>query len=395
MGVASLRTRFAVAGLVCVVLTAWAAGHPLAGPTVSDLPAELTHAEFWQLSTDLSERGGEFGSDNLVSNELSFAQVVPQLHAVVASGGVYLGVGPEQNFTYLAATRARMGFIVDIRRDNLLLHLMYKALFAMSRSRCMFVSRLFSRVPNCDSDQASTAADLMNRVDRADVLSDAAYQRNVQELDSVLVNGLELPLSDTELSSIRKMYGAFRTYGPAIEYSTTLSSRSVSEATYSNLLKQVDDHGHELSFLANDANYQFVRDLHARNLIVPVVGNFAGSKAIRRIAEYLKDRGATVAAFYVSNVEDYLGLERAPRNPEWRAFCANVAELPLSPASVFVRPLMRARFQPDGSAAFSHSVEAAATDSDWIALGVSPAFPSALSFMAVEVAPCRAIPQVR
>ena len=60
-------------------------------------------------------------------------------------GGVYLGVAPDQNFTYIVATAPRLAFIVDIRRGNLLQHLMYKAIFELSVDRAEFVSRLFSK----------------------------------------------------------------------------------------------------------------------------------------------------------------------------------------------------------------------------------------------------------
>ena len=43
-------------------------------------------------------------------------------------GGVYVGVGPNQNFTYIAAIRPELAFIVDIRRQNLLEHLLFKVL---------------------------------------------------------------------------------------------------------------------------------------------------------------------------------------------------------------------------------------------------------------------------
>ena len=63
---------------------------------------------------------------------------------IQARGGVYIGVGPEQNFTYIARLRPSTAFIIDIRRENRSLHLLYKALFEISRDRADFVSRLFS-----------------------------------------------------------------------------------------------------------------------------------------------------------------------------------------------------------------------------------------------------------
>ena len=88
----------------------------------------LTDREFWTLIGELSEPGGFFRSDNFVSNEVAYQHVIPELQAKVGTGGVYFGVGPDQNYTYIAATKSRLAFIVDIRRQNMLQHLLYKAL---------------------------------------------------------------------------------------------------------------------------------------------------------------------------------------------------------------------------------------------------------------------------
>src|SRR5437867_4039655 len=118
-----------------------AAAFLLAGPffyvrgpsSVPDtLPPRLTDKEFWKMITDFSEAGGYFRSDNFLSNEAGYQRVIPSLKKNVRSGGVYLGVGPEQNFTYVVAFEAKMAFIVDIRRQNMLEHLVYKALMELS-----------------------------------------------------------------------------------------------------------------------------------------------------------------------------------------------------------------------------------------------------------------------
>ena len=82
----------------------------------------------------LSEPSGYFDTDNLISNERSYLHVVPVLRAL-PRGGAYIGVGPDQNFSYLAHVRPSIAFLVDIRRDNLLLHLLFKALFAQATTR--------------------------------------------------------------------------------------------------------------------------------------------------------------------------------------------------------------------------------------------------------------------
>src|SRR5206468_3785081 len=106
---------------------------------------EISDAEFWRLSSGLSEPAGSFPSDNFVSNEQRFQEVIPSLAQSATMGGAYLGVGPDQNFTYIAALRPRVAFILDIRRQNLWLQLLYKALIELSHDRAELLSRLFSR----------------------------------------------------------------------------------------------------------------------------------------------------------------------------------------------------------------------------------------------------------
>jgi hypothetical protein len=87
--------------------------------TMSTPPKALTDRQFWDLSKDSSEEDGVFRSDNLLSNETSFQYVIPDLLGTVKQGRAYLGVGPEQNFTYISAFRPTMAIIIDIRHGNL------------------------------------------------------------------------------------------------------------------------------------------------------------------------------------------------------------------------------------------------------------------------------------
>jgi hypothetical protein len=99
------------------------------------LPNRIPDSSFWTLIEDVSEPGGTFESDNWVSNETGVQQVISRLTQLTKPGGVYIGVGPEQNFTYIAAIRPKIAFIIDIRRQNMLEHLIYKALFETSANR--------------------------------------------------------------------------------------------------------------------------------------------------------------------------------------------------------------------------------------------------------------------
>src|SRR3954469_15877783 len=154
---------------MCALVNSRSAFHPvliaitgvlLAGSCApsSSLPRSLTDAEFRTMIDSLSEPGGRFDiSENLVSNEPRVAENARWLRP---SGGVFLGVGPEQNFTYIAQTRPEMAFVIDIRRDNRTLHLLYKALFELSRDRGDFVSMLFSRLRPIDLSSRASADDL-------------------------------------------------------------------------------------------------------------------------------------------------------------------------------------------------------------------------------------------
>ena len=106
-----------------------------------ELPSKISDQAFWQLVTDLSEPGGIFPSDNFVSNEYFTTDLMQDLKNRVPPGGVYLGVGPEQNFTYIAAIQPRLAFIIDIRRQNLDEQLNYKTLFELSSARRDCLSR--------------------------------------------------------------------------------------------------------------------------------------------------------------------------------------------------------------------------------------------------------------
>src|SRR5436309_9572696 len=145
------------------------------------LPERLADQEFWKLSSELSESNGSFRSDNLLSNEVWLQYVIPALTEVAKPGRAYMGVGPEQNFTYIVALQPKMAFIVDIRRGNLDLHLMYKALFEMSADRAEFVSRLFSRKRPDGLGAKSSALEIFDAYARVQA-SAALYKENLKAI---------------------------------------------------------------------------------------------------------------------------------------------------------------------------------------------------------------------
>jgi hypothetical protein len=320
-----------------------------AGHQPADLPVRLTDQEFWRLTEDMSEPNGVFSSDNLLSNERVFGRLIPDLIARTKPGGVYLGVGPEQNFTYIAALRPRMAFITDIRRGNLHLQLLYKALFELSADRAEFVSRLFTKPRPPGLSATSTVIELMNEYWEVFTADEAAFAGNLRAVQKHLTETHAFPLPPADLDGIAAVYRAFYWYGPSITWSAPVSLRSgaaapivtvftgnvvrVGGSTYRDIVTQTDANGQGLSFLATEEKFAFLQELQRRNLIVPVVGNFSGPKALRSIGAYLRERGVTVTAFYLSNVESYL-----QRAGTWMDFCSNVATMPLDADSLFIRP---------------------------------------------------------
>src|SRR4051812_695585 len=192
----------------------------------STIPNRFTDKEFWQFVTDVSEPGGYFRSDNFLSNEMGFLYPIPELKRTTRPGGVYLGVGPEQNFTYIAALQPKMAVLFDIRRQMMIHHLMYKAIFEMSADRADFLSRLFSRPRPAGLDSATTAVKLFNAY--LDVSADsAAYRRNLIAIKDRLTKLHGFTLSRDDSASLDYVYGAFYEAGPLINYSFRPGSGAV------------------------------------------------------------------------------------------------------------------------------------------------------------------------
>jgi hypothetical protein len=309
--------------VICLLVTG------ISNAQVSSLPAQISDQDFWRAVTEMSEPSGPYTGDNWISNEASIQSVIPALRQLTKPGGVYLGVGPEQNFTYIWALQSKMGFIVDIRRQNMLEILLFKALFELSPDRADFVSRLFSRRRPAGLDANTNIKVMMSAFEAA--------PRDGLAANTEAVHGYftkhGFALSGDDLSTIDFVYGIFNRGGPSItaEFASPGSPGGV-PVTYTDLMIATDRNGQAWSYLSSEAAYQYVRELHRKNLIIPLVGDFAGPSTLRKIADYVKQRNAIVSAFYVSNVENYLSGPGVLRN-----FHANVAALPIDASSMFIR----------------------------------------------------------
>jgi hypothetical protein len=292
----------------------------------------LPAAEFSRLIRELSEDNGYFRSDNFTSNETAYLTVVDTLKRLGASGGAYLGVGPEQNFTYIAKIRPRIAFIVDIRRQAVIQHLMYKAIFHLSPDRVQFLSRLFSRpLPKDKAPKPESPVEEIVAFFSQAATDEKTYAANLAAIRKTIEEEFQFPLSEGDLKSLDYIYKSFRDDGLDISYRMD-DSRGGYFPTLKELILQTDLNNKLGNYLASNEDYNFVRNMHRKNLIIPVVGDFAGKKALRAVGDYLRKNGLTVTAFYTSNVEQYLF-----QNEVFGGFVENVRTLPIDDHSLFIR----------------------------------------------------------
>ena len=260
------------------------------------------------------------------------------LDSLSIRGGAYLGVGPDQNFSYMARIRPRIAFLIDIRRDNLLEVLWYKALFHLANSRIEFLAHLFGRPPPDDAEAWAQRPidDLLSYIDGA--RADPRYLRLIRSrIDDYLLR-LEVEIDQTDLETIARMHRRFAENSLGLTFTTFGRPPRGCYPTYGQLLSPRDLAGRQASYLATEHEFRFVKAMHDRNLVIPIVGDLAGDHTLKRIGTYLDAHRTKVSAFYTSNVEFYLA-----QNGVFQPFVENLASLPHDTASVIIRSVFNSR----------------------------------------------------
>lgn len=352
------------AWLLVVMPSVVAAQAAPATAVAATLPERLSDREFWDLVTAISEPGGYFRiQDNFTSNEGEIGVLFNMLRERGVQGGVYMGVGPEQNLTYMAAIKPAMAFIVDIRRQAVMQHLMFKAVFELSPERADFIAMLFSK-PRPEGLEVSTPIQRMWERFWAVRSDTGAYRVNRDRIVDHLTKVKGFTFTAQELDQLYWVYENFFRWGPQIATRGYATGGQGNGSTFADLTGySVDPSGQPQSFLSSDEHYRTVKTLHEKNLVVPVSGDFGGPRAIRAIGAWLKERNAVVSAFYVSNVEQYLFSDGKAR-----AFYDNTMALPVNEQSVFIRPYSLLRrfgfnYSLCGMAAFQDAIRAGLIDS--------------------------------
>ncbi|HMV47733.1 MAG TPA: hypothetical protein PKD31_08290, partial [Blastocatellia bacterium] len=246
---------------------------------------------------------------------------------------------------------------VDIRRQAVIQHLMYKAIFHLSPTRTEFLSRLLSKPLPTESKEPPKDAPKDNAaapkpaIPKADApietilaffdkipANDQTYAANLAEIKKVIETEFQFPLLAQDKASLDYVYKSFRAEG--LEIAFRLDSNWGGDfPSFRELIVQTDLRGKVGNFLAVPEDYNFVRELHRKNLIIPIVGNFGGKKALAAVGDYLRKNNLMVTAYYLSNVEQYLF-----DGSSFEGFAANIKKLPLTDKSLFIRAVFNMRY---------------------------------------------------
>ncbi len=287
-------------------------------------------ASFGALIERLSEPGGYFDTDNLISNESSYLHALGGLRRLGVRGGAYVGVGPDQNFSYMAVVRPEVAYLVDIRRDNLLLHLLFKAAFVEAPTRVEYLGLLFGRAPPADAARwdRRPIEDLVAWLDAAP----PADRRRASTRVLQRVARFGLALGPADYQTIERFHRAFMAAGLDLRFTSQGRGPRPGYPTYRELMLARDLEGRPGHYLVREDDYRFLRDLQAADRVVPVVGDLSGPHALAAIGDDARARGLVISVLYASNVEFYLfGTGRFER------YAGTVERLPRYARSVIIR----------------------------------------------------------
>ena len=304
----------------------WGSLHP-AGTAMSRLSV-APEPEWLRLHREGSEPPGYFFSDNVVSNESSLLQAADELLRI-PKGLAYLGVGPEQNLTYLALVEPRLAFIVDARRDNARLHFLYRAIFEEAADRSEFLLLLLGRQRTMDVQAGAPIGALLDWVERCPRPEAAfanAHARAIGRLER-----LGLPLGFWDRVRLRALHRRFFERQMAVSFEL-VPPNGKTYPPLRQLLQSETADGRQLGFLASETAYRKVRALEMEGRVVPMVGDLAGPHTLRRIATELRRKSLVLGTAYLSNVEQYLFEEGI-----WPSWFENLKRIPRHPEAIVLR----------------------------------------------------------
>lgn len=308
-----------------------------AGPAASAIeqPARAGAAplslEHWRHMVSTLSLPGASSSPGYVCQNGSYLQVAKSLVARAPADGVYIGVGQDENLSYIALTRPVLALVVGSNHDQLLLQLMYKALFEIAADRQAFLVGLLGADgselrPASPDDRLSLLMDRVGRLPRTEASFESAH-RAIQR--RVVSFGLDL--GPDANSKLRDVHQAFFRRGLELRHAP--NDRTGNPETFPTLrtvLESVSPDGAVRSFLGTSAYFDSVRRLHASNRIVPLVGTLPDALPV--VAAFLRQRSLEVGVVHVSSTELAIATPQA-----FAKWTRSLATLPKSKGALFIR----------------------------------------------------------
>ncbi len=296
----------------------------------------------------MSEQGGYFDSDNLISNETSYLHALDELRLMHVQGGAFIGVGPDQSFSYIAEIRPKLAFMIDVRRDNMLQHLMYRSLFQRSSNRMAYLAGMIGARVQGDLAQwtSQPIEQILAVLDTAKRTSEEFAR--VSALVLADARATDITLSAEDIATIERFHKEFHDLGLEIRYTSKNRPPRLSYPTLRQLILEKDRAGALASYLASEERWRIVQEMQKSDRVLLVTGDLSGDSALRKIGSYVRERGLAVTAFYTSNVEQYLFQFGTFDN-----FARNTLTLPFDSNAVIIRSYF-ARGRPHLAAVPGH-----------------------------------------
>jgi len=292
--------------------------------------SNLSNKEFENAMNDISEKDpGTYVTSNRVHNEGSYLQVpFTSLLKLDIQNKAYIGVATDQNYSYIAKLKPGIAFIIDIQRPVMLQHLLYKALFTMAESRVDFARLLLNRTGNSIDEI----------IDSKESKEKTEVEKTAEKIITLLDKDYGIDLSEEDKRIIKEIYLDFYLNGAYITCGT-----GPGNVPFKELIRQTDTSGQKGHYLWSDEDFAFLKNMSEKNLIIPLVGDFAGTKCISELGKWLKKRKLKVGIFYTSSVEYWIG-ERKNNFAVWSIWISNLKALPWSENAVIVRATFGSTF---------------------------------------------------
>lgn len=314
----------------------------------ADEPDLLEREAFVELIRRLSDPpSGPASADNLMTNEDSIASVMDQAGREVPRDTVYLGVGPDQNFSLIAATRPDSAFILDFRKKNQLLHFLHRALLHVSNDQVEYLAHFWARsfikcatAPINANRREISAGELICGFKNTDFQKQLF--ENAQAKVSEQIRLLNYVSAD-ELTEIRRIHARLAGAG--------LQARFLALKMYpqmQSLVQALTRSGKPGHWLGSDQHFQTIRELQTKNRIIPIVADWADSpkntqsSAFQRLSDWLISNQKQVGCIYISDVEFFL-----MRTSIFDKYIENLGQLPIHEEARIIRTSTREIKHPE------------------------------------------------